>query len=210
MKTISAPLFRVHPVHWSPPEASTFDALVLTSANAAVHAGPPLQLYDALPCYCVGETTAFAARAAGLDRIRTGAGDGAALLEMMAADGMGAALHLCGRDHLGLEHPATRLERRVVYAAEPAAELAQEAVRALAAGALVLIHSPRAARVFADLLDKAEIDRANVSLAAISPAAAQALGTGWRNVLAAPVPRDQALLELAAKLCQTDPMGGAA
>ncbi len=181
---------------------------MLTSASAPAHAGPPLQLYDALPCYCVGATTASAARAAGLDHVRTGPSDGAALLEAMAADGVRTTLHLCGRDHLALEHAQIRIERRAVYAADPIAELPSEAAQALTAGALPLIHSPRAGRLFADLVDKAGLSRAEISAAAISPAAAQALGPGWRSVAAAPAPRDQALLELAAKLCKTEPMGG--
>ena len=199
----------MRPVEWAPPEPSGFDALLLTSANAAAQAGPPLRLYGALPCYCVGEATAAAAREAGLDRIRVGASDGAAVLGTMAADGVRTALHLCGRDHLPLAGPPVRLDRRVVYAADPVAELAPEATQALAAGALPLIHSPRAGRLFSELVDRAGLERARLAVAAISPAAAQALGEGWASLSAAAAPRDQALLELAAKLCQTDAMGGA-
>lgn len=202
-------MFQVRPVEWTAPDPSSFDALLLTSGNAPTYAGPPLQLYGALPCYCVGEATASAAREAGLDRLRVGARDGVALLEMMATDGIRTALHLCGRDHLPLTHPFIRLDRRIVYAAEPIAEFAPDTLQALAAGALPLIHSPRAARVFAELFDRAGLVRAAFSVAAISPAAAQALGAGWRSASAAASPRDEALLELAAKLCQTDPIGGA-
>jgi uroporphyrinogen-III synthase len=202
-------MFWVRPLEWTPPEPSGFDALLLTSANAAAHAGPPLRVYDALPCYCVGETTAAAAREAGLDRIRVGASDGTAVLEMMAADNMRTALHLCGREHMPLGRAEIRLDHRVVYAADPVADLAPEAVRAVAEGALALIHSPRAARLFGELVDEAGLDRARLAVAAISPAAAQALGDGWGSVSAAAAPRDEALLELAAKLCQTGAMGGA-
>ncbi len=196
-------------MEWKPTEASRFEALLLTSANAPTHAGPALQLYDALPCYCVGEATAAAAREAGLERIKVGASDGAAVLAMMAADRGRAALHLCGRDHIQLAHPDIRLDRAVVYSADPVTELAPEAVQALGRGALPLIHSPRAGRLFSTLVENAGLDRATLKVAAISPAAAQALGMGWGRVSAAAAPRDEALLELAAKLCQTDPMGGA-
>ena len=50
----------------------------------------------------------------------------------------------------------------------------------------------------------AGIDRATVRLAAISPAAAEAAGEGWKSLSVADMPRDHALLELAASLCQTD------
>ena len=74
---------------------------------------------------------------------------------------------------------------------------------ALTGGALVLLHSPRAARLFAELVDGAELARDAVRIAAISPAALAAAGPGWRLAAAAARPRDDALLELAAKLCQT-------
>jgi uroporphyrinogen-III synthase len=170
---------------------------------AAARAGPPLHLYDQLPCYCVGEATASAARAGGLARIITGPSDGTALLGRMASDGITRALHLCGRDHLALCHPQIRLDRRVVYAAEAVPALPDAAQAALGAGALVLVHSPRAARTFAQLTAQAGIGRDRISVAAISPAAAAELGSGWRSVEAAPVPSDEALLELAGKLCQT-------
>jgi uroporphyrinogen-III synthase len=46
-------------------------------------------------------------------------------------------------------------------------------------------------------------DRAPISLAAISAAAADAAGPGWAAVHVADRPRDHALLELAARLCKT-------
>ena len=194
---------------WTPPEPSRFEALLLTSGNAPAQAGPALQLYHALPCYCVGEATAAAARVAGLSPVGVGASDGAALLETMAADRVRTALHLCGRDHLPPAHPDVRLERRIVYAADPVAGFAPEAIEALAQGALALIHSPRAGRLFGEFVDRTGLVRTALRIAAISPAAAQAAGTGWESRAASASPRDEALLELAAKLCQTAPMGGA-
>jgi len=44
-------------------------------------------------------------------------------------------------------------------------------------------------------------DRSSVSVIAISPAAAQAAGDGWALKAVAAAPRDEALLELAVKLC---------
>jgi uroporphyrinogen-III synthase len=204
-----SPLFTIRSVDWDTPEPAAFDALMLTSANAAAEAGPALLRYDALPCYCVGETTASAARRSGLDRIRLGPSDGAALLVLMAGDGVRSALHLCGRDHLAVDHLGISIERRIVYTAEAADRLAPDAVAALPAGALPLIHSPRAGSVFAGLVDQAGLDRESICVLAISAAAARAVGPGWRAVRNAPAPRDQALLELAAKLCQTARMGGA-
>jgi uroporphyrinogen-III synthase len=176
---------------------------LLTSANAARHGGAGLAPLLGLPCYTVGEATAEAAREAGFREVRTGPGDGAAVLATMAGDGVGRALHLCGRDHLPLEDPAVVLERRTVYAAEEVKALGHDAAEAVRAGALALIHSGRAGATFAALVEQAGLGRANTSIVAISEAAAAAAGAGWRAVHAASRPRDDALLELAAKLCKT-------
>jgi uroporphyrinogen-III synthase len=198
-----APLFTIKPVDWEPPEPSEIDAIFLTSANAARHAGPAIGGFVDLPCYAVGTTTALAARAAGLANVRTGPSDGAALLERVATAGIKRALHLCGRDYIALEHPMLRLIRRIVYAAEPAPALPVEAIGAIVDGAIVLLHSPRAAETFAALADAAGLDRGSIRLAGISAAAVAGAGGGWGVAEAAQSPRDEALLELAAKLCQT-------
>ena len=197
---VVAPLFEVAPAPWEPPNALP-EAVLLTSANAARNGGEGLRNLVNLPCYCVGEATAAAAGEVGFRDILTGPSDGAAALAMMAADGIRSVLHLCGRDHLPLEHPDMRIERRLVYAADGAGALPEAAEAALAEGALVLLHSPRAAAHFASLV----ADRSGVRLAAISPAAAAAAGEGWALKAVAPAPRDQPLLELAAKLCNIDP-----
>jgi uroporphyrinogen-III synthase len=198
---IVAPLFAVRPLAWDPPDPSGFDGVLLTSAHAAREAGPQVAQFLHLPCHTVGEATAAAAGEAGFADVRTGTGDGAAAL---AAAGEGRLLHLCGRDHLPLRRAGGGIERRIVYAADAVAELPAEARRALTSGALALIHSPRAGSVFAALVDRAGLSRSPTALAAISEAAAAPAGAGWRRVDIAARPRDEALLELAAQLCQTD------
>ena len=198
LEAVIAPLFEVRALPWEPP-ASGFDAILLTSANAARHAG---KRFD-LPCYAVGEATAAAAGDAGYTDVRTGPSDGAALLDEMVRDGVRSALHLCGRDHLAIAHPELRIERRMVYAAEAVGELPREA---LARGALVLLHSARAAALFASLVE----ERRTLRLAAISPAVAAAAGPGWGSISCASAPRDEALLELAVRLCHIPPPEAAA
>ena len=193
---VVAPLFTVRPVPWEAPDEG-FDAVLLTSANAARHGGEGLRRLLHLPCHAVGEATAEAAREAGFASVATGPSDGAAAVEQMAAAGVKRALHLCGRDHLPLSHPLISIERRSVYAADAADLLPRAAAEVAASGALVLLHSPRAAALFARLLGPRE----GVRLAAISEAAAAAAGEGWAECGIAEQPRDQALLELAAELC---------
>jgi uroporphyrinogen-III synthase len=197
---ILAPLFAIRPLGWEAPDPAGFDAVLLTSANAARHGGEGLRMFTHLPCHAVGEATAEAARAAGFGDVRTGPGDGTAAAAAMAADGAARAFHPCGRDHLEIGAPGVAIERRAVYSAEPVPALPAAAAEAIAAGALVLVHSPRAASLLASLVPA----RAHVALAAISAAAAEAAGAGWRSKAVAPEPRDEALLELAARLCQTE------
>lgn len=59
------------------------DALVATSRNALRHGVAIPGGWLALPIYCVGETTAVAARAAGFDRVLTASGDAAALVTLI-------------------------------------------------------------------------------------------------------------------------------
>lgn len=202
MRAIVAPLFVIRPLRWTMPDGP-FDAVMLTSANGARHAGDGLTPCHGLPCYAVGGATAQAAEAAGFADIRVGPADGAALLAQMVRDGIGAALHPCGADHVALADPRIRVADLPVYAAEPVDVLPPEASAALDGGALALLHSPRAAALFGAL---AGPRRTGTRIATISEAAARAAGGGWAAVSVAPRPRDEALLELAAKLCQT---GGA-
>ena len=195
-----APLFEVRPIPWSGPDPARFDAVMLTSANGARHGGDGMTPFLSLPCWAVGEATEEAAAARGFSNIRTGPSDGAALLEAMAASGVQTAFHPSGIDHIPLDHPALQVRRTAVYVSEARRELSPALLTALDADALVLLHSPRAARTFASLVDTRRI---TTRLAAISTATAEAAGDGWRSIDIAAGPRDAALLELAAKLCQT-------
>jgi uroporphyrinogen-III synthase len=194
LEPVAAPLFAVRPLPWAPPDPAAFDAVLLTSANAARLGGEGMTPFLALPCYAVGERSAEAARDAGFRDIRTGPSNGGAALAMARKVGARALLHLGGRDHVvadeaGVTHVS-------VYAAEPCGALPPDAERGL-----VLVHSARAGARLAEL---AGDRRAGISIAAISAEAAAAAGPGWRSVGIAAAPRDQALLELAAKLCQTE------
>jgi uroporphyrinogen-III synthase len=183
-----APLFAVRATAGPAVDPERFDAVLLTSANAARHAPAGA---GGLPCFAVGESTAAAALEAGFGDVRTGPADGAAAAAMMAAARVKRALHLCGREHLAVAAPGVEFERRIVYAAEPVAR------PPFNGPAVAMLHSPRAAARFAELA----ADRSTIAIAAISAAAAEAAGEGWSAKAVAAAPRDQALLELAAKLC---------
>ncbi|MEA3034120.1 MAG: uroporphyrinogen-III synthase [Sphingomonadales bacterium] len=197
LEPVVAPLFTIRPVEWDLPETHAFDAVLLTSAHAARQVGGGG--LASLPCYTTGEATSRAARDAGFTDVRTGPSDGEAALALARGGGRTRVLHLCGRDHVALPG----VERRIVYAADAAETLPDAARKALAGDAVALIHSPRAAALFAGLVD----DRSRIRLALISPAAAAAAGEDWAEKAVAARPRDEALLEVAAKLCNIAPPG---
>lgn len=182
------PLFEIRPVASAPVDPALYEAVLLTSANGARHVPPALA---ALPCFAVGESSAAAAREAGFADVRTGPLDGAAAAAAMAAAGVRNAVHPCGRDHLPVAAEGVEIDRLVVYSAEPVEH------GPIRGPAVAMIHSARAGARFAELAE----ERSEIALAAISAAAADASGEGWALKAVAARPRDQALLELAAKLC---------
>ena len=193
LTAIRLPLFEVRAIDWVVPDVSRFDALLLTSANAPRHAGLGLAALRALPVHAVGAATAAAARNVGLDVVAVGESDGAALVAAAAASGVQRALLVGGRDRAVEDHPIIA-EMIAVYASEPVA-VALEALDQLA-GSVVLLHSARAARRVADLIDRAGIDRRTVRIAAISAAVADIAGGDWDRIVAAAVPDDAALIAL--------------
>jgi len=198
----SAPLFTIGACDWSPVDPASVDAILMTSANAARLGGGGLSALLALPLYAVGAATAEAARAVGFADVRVGDGDAATIVALAAEDGIGTLLHLAGREHRDVRQPGVMIEWRIVYRADPVERLPDPALTALEQGAVALIHSPRAGRLFGELVDKAKLARSAIGLAAISPAALESAGTGWRRVIAAQTPTDSALLAAAARLCE--------
>ncbi|MFA7603382.1 MAG: uroporphyrinogen-III synthase [Novosphingobium sp.] len=195
------PLFAVHPLPWGPPPAEEVDALLLGSANVQRHAGPALARYRGKPAYCVGEATARAARAAGLDVIATGTDRLQEVLAGLRPEHR-RLLRLCGRERVALAVPAgVVLDERPVYFSEPLS-LPSALAELLRAPALVLAHSAGAVRHFAALVDGHGLDRARIALAALAPRIAAAAGGGWAAARAAQSVEDAALLALAQEMCQ--------
>ena len=184
------PLFEIVPLPWTSPDPTQFDALVVTSANALRHGGAELERLRALPVYAVGAATAAVARASGFDVTAIGEG-GVRAMRLPKEERL---LHLAGREHAASSAAMTMK----VYEARPI-EMPDglDAVHDCVAA----IHSPRAGRRLGELLER----RSGIVIAAISAAAAEACGTGWKGVHAAPQPNDEALLALAARLCDSPP-----
>ena len=196
LDAISIPLFEIQPLDWSPPDPSDFDGLLLTSANSVKAAGDNLDPYRHLPVYAIGEGTAVAARVAGLGVAVVGNGGIDSLLAEVDC-GM-RLLHLCGEDRREPALPGRSITPVAIYRAVEKAEVAGlDAIQ----GHVAVVHSPRAARRLAELVDRDQ--RSSIRLAAISEAAAEAAGEGWEEVRAARAPNDTDLLALCARLCET-------
>jgi uroporphyrinogen-III synthase len=191
LDVVGVPLFEVEPIDWAVPDPAAFDGLLLTSANAVRHGGIELQILLPLPVFAVGEATAEAALKAGFKVIMTGDAGIDGLLGSIEPNAR--LLHLTGVDHREPEGDGHRITSIPVYRSR-----AIDAPNLAAAPGLVaLIHSPRAGRRFAELVQ----DRAAIAIAAISPAAVDAVGSGWQSVAVAEQPTDEAMLALAASLC---------
>ena len=189
----SVPLFEMEPVPWDAPEASAFDALLLTSANAVRFGGERLIEYRGLSVHAVGEATAQAARAAGFDIASSGDSGVERLLGSIDAELR--LLHLSGENVKEPDQIRQQIDRVVVYRSKPVEDPDISAF----AGAVILVHSSRAATRLAELVK----DRQSIALVAISAAAAEVAGEGWSRVEVAAEPRDDALLDVAARLCNT-------
>jgi uroporphyrinogen-III synthase len=191
LDAVAVPLFDVESIDWDAPEPASFDGVLLTSANAVRHGGKQLQCFRGLKTYAVGEATAAAAKDAGFDIAAIGNSGVHRLLGSIEADL--TLFHPCGEDRREPEKVGQKITAVAVYRARPIDAPSLSA----APSSVALIHSPRAGRRFAELVS----ERATIAVAAISDATAAALGEGWQSVEAADQPCEDALLALAARLC---------
>jgi len=190
------PLFAAHPLPWDVPTSENFDALLLTSAFAVRLAGPALARLASLPVHAVGAATARAAETAGLTVAETGGADARRLLDDMTSENIREILWLCGRDRTEFAASGAAITPLPCYAVDPVPPPAGWA-ELIAAPAILLAHSARAAMRISDVVGDA---RAHLSIVAISPAVAAAAGGGWRGLAIAEQPDDVAILAQARAL----------
>lgn len=197
---VVAPLFAVAPVAWRAPADPAFAGLLAGSANVFRQGGPELAGLRALPVHAVGAGTAQAARAAGFAVAAIGRGG---LQAIAAALPPGRYLRLAGEAHVPLDlPPGVIVETVVTYAARPL-PLAANAASAIAAGAVVLIHSGEAARQLDAEMHRLGVARESAMIAALAPRIAALAGKGWHDAGIATEPSDDAVLALAVQMCQT-------
>lgn len=203
-ETIAAPLLAIEPLPWEPPETD-FDALLLTSPQGARHGWPLPARLATLPVYAVGERTAEVAKAQGFRVACTGDSDGSAIVARAVDAGVRRLLQLRGEDGARLLlPPELLLEVRKVYRAVAAPTLPAHVAAELGLGSIfaTLLFSPRSAAIFASLVERAGIDRANQRLVALSPAVAAAAGPGWKDCIVTQGPSLDAAVASAETLWQ--------
>jgi uroporphyrinogen-III synthase len=187
-----APLLEVRTVQGPPIDLSGIGALAFTSANG-VEAFASRCNERGLPVFTVGSATAAAARERGFEQVVSADGDVNALAELIEGHRnriRGTVLHPAAAETIG-ELPAHKL---VVYETVPAT-LAPDLKQRLASMDAVLLHSPSAARLLADFL--ARNPAPNLRLICLSQAVASPLrGTQAREIIAAALPNEEALLNL--------------
>ena len=192
------PLFVGRPVAWEPPSPDDFDALLVTSAQAARLAGPNLARYRRLPAYAVGRPTARALEAEGFAEVTAGQADGTAIAAQIAAHGHRRVLHLGGRTVAAIDPGPLSIRRVPVY--EMTGRESVDIDAAFEQGAIVLVHSPRAGERLAALIGMER--RPLFRIVAISRSALAACGGGWKSGEAADRPDDETMLALARRLCE--------
>lgn len=164
-----APLLAIR-LTGAPLSEGPFDALIVTSANAA----PALSGLDwTLPVFAVGERTAGAIRDAGFADVREAEGDAASLaaLALRTLPANARLLHLAGRDRkaepeASLAARGYSVETVVAYEAVAATALPEALARALRDGALdaALHYSRRSAETALALTRAADLADAFLSL----------------------------------------------
>jgi uroporphyrinogen-III synthase len=193
------PLFETVALPWAGPEPHLVDAVMFTSANGARLGGTQLSRYTHLPAFAVGEATAAAVRQASFVSPESGEADVKSLVHRIAACGHSNVLHISGRDVRAFDPEGLRITSACVYAAVEQGD-AEGLSGVLQPGMILLVHSPRAGARLADLVPPER--RGNLHLVAISSAALAACGSSWATAHAAEKPRDDAMLALAAGLCE--------
>jgi uroporphyrinogen-III synthase len=193
LTAIRYPLFALEALAWTPPAADDFDAILLTSANALRLGGPALARFHGLPAYAVGTATAKAATDAGFANVTTGGGDAASTVPMIVADGRVRVLHLCGEDVRPYDPLGLTVTQVPVYRSAEAGDAQGLAAVLPPNGPIAaLVHSPRAGLRLSALVNGP--DRARIAVVAISSAALDACGTGWRATAIAASPDETHML----------------
>jgi uroporphyrinogen-III synthase len=207
-ETIVSPLMRIRLCDGPEIPLNGIQAIVATSANA-IRALQRRTARRDVRVFAVGTHTAEVALVAGFADVRQGSGDShpLAIFVRKAADpASGPLLWIAGRDRTAafagaLTARGFEVQVQVLYAAEEASALTEEAAAALSTNRIdaVLLFSPRSASVFAKVVQNQGLLNGCRRMVALcmSQAVAQKLSTlPFANILIAQQPNVASMLDL--------------
>jgi uroporphyrinogen-III synthase len=190
--------------------AGAFQAVMLTSASATeALRGREADMSGllSLPCFCVGNATADAARSFGFSQVTAGQSDGVALAQAIVAGSEGKGLrllHIAGdvidaRTQDILEKGGIVPTVWAVYRADATADFSADVRGRFAEGAYMAlpVFSPRTARVLVSIVEENRLtDSCHAMTAvALSQAVADVLKTlPWRRLRIATQPTEEEVL----------------
>jgi uroporphyrinogen-III synthase len=206
IEAIVEPLMQVHYHEPAPLDLAGVQAILCTSANG-VRALARATRGRGVLLLAVGNATAMRARSEGFTAVESAGGDVTDLARLAAArlrPQDGPLLHVAGSVVAGdlveaLSDRGFRVERRVLYEAQPATALSPTTFDALRSGSIdfALFFSPRTAAIFAELAAGAGVTAycATITALSISRAADAALADlPWLDRRVAERPNQSALL----------------
>lgn len=206
IEAIVEPLMQVHYHEPAPLDLAGVQAILCTSPNG-VRALARATRGRGVLLLAVGNATAMRARSEGFTAVESAGGDVTDLARLAAArlrPQDGPLLHVAGSVVAGdlveaLSDRGFRVERRVLYEAQPATALSPTTLDALRSGSIdfALFFSPRTAAIFAELAAAAGVTAycATITALSISRAADAALADlPWLDRRVAERPNQSALL----------------
>ncbi len=208
-EAVLAPVLRIEAAADADPGAGPWNAVLMTSANAArtIAAHPLRDKLLCLPLYAVGRQTARTAREIGFTQVISADGDAGDLARLVSgAVGGGKLLYLAGNDRARdlpgeLAAAGLRVDTAVIYRATAAKNLPRAAQEALQQGTLngALHYSQRSVRILLDCVESAGLLAQFSPLRhyCLSPRVAEPLAAaGASDIQIAPRPDEAALIGL--------------
>lgn len=204
--SIVSPILEIEYIDGTDLDLSGVQGVLLTSANGVRALAHRMQRRD-MPCYAVGDATARQAETCGFTSIQSANGDVDDLARLVAAHcdpDAGALLHAAGSVTAGdlaamLAPQNFSVRREMLYDAKMVETLPPEAVKALQGAALdgVVLYSPRTAKHFNDLVEKAGLAAAlgRLTMFALSENVDNAAGDAWGKRIIATHPDQESLLQ---------------
>jgi uroporphyrinogen-III synthase len=203
-EAVLAPLMHVH-FHTGPEIVlGGVQAVLATSANGVRALARRARRRD-VPIFAVGPQTAQEARALGFSNVRDADGDARALLKstlQWARPGAGTLLHVRGTESSReletlLCHEGFDVRGEILYDVSAETALPAETLQSLKEGRIdaVMLFSPRSARIFRELAEKAQVLTSALIAICNSRAAADALSPlVFREIRIAGKPNQEAVL----------------